>query len=811
MFFWKRALERNTRAQKDKQNNRKNDFSAARFSGVSYSILLLVIMAFVSAVYFLSNAIASRELFNFGQLLLIGCILVSFVFHSFWIATFELNYARGAQRWRQWFFLSDIVLAVQIGIVIAWLSALATGKFFTVTVSLIVVFSIFLINYYSPYRRVLQCKLSAIWLPVLLSQIITLSEWSQLQALSVTPVLFLAVIMMGKKIADDYWKMRESEYLLRLKMESYQASVQADDHDSKLHAGLIAAYTQELKIRLDNVLNPIHLLVDTPISLPQKELIEKAENAAQRTIQLIDSVNDYSKKPIDSHLIELQIFPVVKDLEDIFVTIAKEGHEQGIETQFSFDKHVPQRVKTDKKLLSSIVNLLLNCMLRANTSGQLSIATNFQSRDSITGDLTIVFSDVVDAEFDQTQHPIYEKLILKHASKAVMPLNFLMAEKFAHRLDASIHVFHHRKTESHSDHVDDQSQENLSVREKSSIGIELTIPVEAKSSAIPDFVPNTKLSDISLAVVNCPSINHQYIKEVLMDWGLRLYFYEENQFDLKKELVLSKQKEQKQSKKQKPLFDDEAKFHTSDKTTNERLKENDINAVLWFAAVADEKIFDSNDSIVKKAIYQNDHMSSRPVFVVATDRQIQTSLHRQFLMEQPNIHAIQSPLQLEQFHHLLVDALFNIDFQTHHALNKLLAVDDDGSDRERILLVEDHRVNQMVAKGMLKRLGYTAKIANNGIEALDLLEEQDFDLILMDCQMAEMDGFKATEAIRFKEQLTDKHIPIIALTANTTEEDQNKCLAVGMDDYLAKPVSYNDLEHSLKRWLDDGSRPTSHH
>jgi len=119
----------------------------------------------------------------------------------------------------------------------------------------------------------------------------------------------------------------------------------------------------------------------------------------------------------------------------------------------------------------------------------------------------------------------------------------------------------------------------------------------------------------------------------------------------------------------------------------------------------------------------------------------------------------------------------------------------------RILVVEDTAVNQRVALRMLEKLGHEGEVADNGREALDRLERASYDLILMDCQMPVMDGYDATAAIRAREAGTQDHVVILALTANAMEGDDEKCLAVGMDDYLSKPVSFKDLAEKLERWL----------
>ena len=117
-------------------------------------------------------------------------------------------------------------------------------------------------------------------------------------------------------------------------------------------------------------------------------------------------------------------------------------------------------------------------------------------------------------------------------------------------------------------------------------------------------------------------------------------------------------------------------------------------------------------------------------------------------------------------------------------------------------MAEDNPTNQIVAKTILMNLGYEIDIVENGLEALKALDNKDYDIILMDVQMPELDGMEATKRIRSKEK-NQKHTIIIAMTAHVMQGDQELCLKIGMDDYIGKPIKKNALESLLNKYVLD--------
>ena len=162
-------------------------------------------------------------------------------------------------------------------------------------------------------------------------------------------------------------------------------------------------------------------------------------------------------------------------------------------------------------------------------------------------------------------------------------------------------------------------------------------------------------------------------------------------------------------------------------------------------------------------------------------------------------HVLSKPFHRRRLRELLTQVLAHEDSTFPEPASSFFFPEPHLPVGAKVLLVEDNPVNQMVAQGMLESMGLSVDIAGNGLEAIAAWQANPYRLVLMDCQMPEMNGFDATRAIRAADP--DRQIPIIAMTANATREDQEACFAVGMDDFIVKPLVPQHLSDVLERWL----------
>jgi CheY-like chemotaxis protein/signal transduction histidine kinase len=218
-------------------------------------------------------------------------------------------------------------------------------------------------------------------------------------------------------------------------------------------------------------------------------------------------------------------------------------------------------------------------------------------------------------------------------------------------------------------------------------------------------------------------------------------------------------------------------------------------------AIIDAQMPDMDGLTLADAIQREPKLGGLPLFLLTSGARVAIDAH-------PGIAAtLTKPVHPSPLYDSLVTLLADGGTQ-RQTISGRASTTGTTSSRGRLLLAEDNLVNQKIALRMLDKLGYQTDTVTNGREAVAAAQRVHYDAILMDCQMPEMDGVTAAGIIRQGEG-TDRHTPIIAVTANSAEADRERCLAAGMDDFLAKPVRATDLETILEQWTSAASSDDS--
>jgi len=217
-------------------------------------------------------------------------------------------------------------------------------------------------------------------------------------------------------------------------------------------------------------------------------------------------------------------------------------------------------------------------------------------------------------------------------------------------------------------------------------------------------------------------------------------------------------------------------------------------------AILDLQLPGNQGESIVPMIRCNPSLASTKLIVMTTMHQLDTV---QELESMDILAYLIKPVKASQLWESLLAAVTpDVDLETWQAtIHQPTHLND--SSNLKILLVEDHPINQTVILNQLQMLGYKPDCASNGSEALAKLQAQSYDIVFMDCQMPVLDGYDATRELR-RQEGANRHTIVIALTASALESDREKCLAVGMDDFLSKPFDQDTLQAMIERWAKSG-------